>query len=393
MSGSKDIVARVNNFKSRHGIKGIIIVLVLVALVLGAIFFYLYRGYTGYRVLDSYGSGANASVKYERFGSRILRYSNDGISCLNERLESVWTQGYSMQQPMVDICGDYVAVGDPGGEDIYLFNSGGLVKKIGVTYMLEDFTVSGIGGVFAVLADGDRKYMKYFDRDGELIAEGMVQQKRTGYPMSFDISEDGRLLMMSYLHVGNGTMKTNIVFYNFDSPGEAAMDRIVASFEYKDTVVPDVKIFGNDRAVAVGDGCAYVYEGKDKPVLHKTLEYPGSPRSLFFSEDKFGMVFSVDDENDTYETEVYKANGNRLSAFNVKGILYFPKINTEYDSICFSGDNILTYGMSGCKLVALSGRVRFEHTFESTVEGITPVNGKDRFVLVTNESTAVINLT
>ncbi len=383
MAGSKDVVANYDKFKEKYGIKGIVCALVIVALIIGGIIWYRNKGYMGYRVLDSHSSGANASMMFANYNGMILRYSSDGISCMNERFEAQWSEGYSMQQPKVDICGDYAAVGDPGGEEVFLFNSKGLVKKIAVTYVLEDFKVSAKGGVFAVLSDSDKKYFRYYDSEGELIAEGKVELKRTGYPLSFDLSEDGRLLIMSYLYVNNGAMKTNVVFYNFDSAGEDALDRIVATYEYKDELIPDVRFFGNDEAAAVGTGAAYIYEGRDKPALRKTVEYPGTPKSLFFGDDRIGMVFAMEGEEQTDKVEVYKASGSKLSAFNME---------MSYDHILFSGDNILAYNEGECRLISLSGSVRFSNTFEERVAHIMPVNGKERFVLVTNESAAVINL-
>ena len=383
MARSKDVVANVNNFKEKHGIKGIIIALVIVALVLVGLFFYLNRGYGGYKVLNSNTTGAGATARYMPYKGKVLRYSNDGITCLNDNYETTWSFGYSMQNPMVDICGEYIALGDLHGEEVILFDSKGLVKKIPVTYMLEDFRVSAKGGIFTVLADSDRKYLKYYDKDGEVVADGMVQPGKTGYPLSFDLSEDGRLVVMSYLFVGNGVIKTNIAFYNFDSAGETATDRIVSSYEYKDEVIPDVRFFGSDSVVAVGDKETYVYVGKDKPALQKTIEYPGQPESLFFGDGKFGMIYSVEGEERTFKAEVYKPNGSRLSAFNVEML---------FDKICFSGDNILGYNDEECRLYALSGNVRFNYAFESRVTSITPINGRDRFVLVTNEAESVISL-
>ena len=63
-----------------------------------------------------------------------------------------------------------------------------------------------------------------------------------------------------------------------------------------------------------------------------------------------------------------------------------------FDKICFSGDNVLGYNDEQCRLYALSGNVRFDYAFESRVTDITPVNGRDRFVLVTNEAESLISL-
>ncbi|MBE6014346.1 MAG: hypothetical protein E7241_03140 [Lachnospiraceae bacterium] len=381
--GPKDVVAGVKDFKEKRGIKGIILVVVIMALILAGIFFFLNRGYSGYKVLDRYSSGANASVKFASYGTNILRYSNDGISSLNDKFESNWTQGYNMQKPLVDVCGEYVVCGDYHGEEIYIFNNKGLVTKISVTYMLEDLKVSAKGGVFAVLADKERKYMKYYDKNGDTIAEGLVQLKKTGYPLSFDISEDGRLLAMSYLYISSGILKSSIVFYNFDKAGESEIDRIVASYEYSDAVIPQVSFYGNDMAVAVGDSAAYFFEGSEKPTLKKTMDFDHEAESVFVDGDKLGVVWANPGSDKPYHAEIYKSNGTRIGNFD---------LDTVYDSYAFSGENILAYNDNDCKLYSMSGAVKFNYTFENRIFGMTPVNGKERFVLVTSDEAQVIAL-
>ena len=382
-SGSKDVMADVKEFRNKRGIKGIIIAVVIVALLLAGIFWFLNRGYSGYNVIESQSSGANASVKFETYGTGILRYSNDGIFCLTDKFETKWNQGYNMQKPMVDICGEYVAVADLHGEEIYLFDSKGLVTRIKVTYMLEDIKVSGKGGVFAVLSDDDKKFMKYYDKNGDTIAEGMVQLKKTGYPLSYDISEDGRLLLMSYLYVSNGIIKTNIVFYNFDRAGETEIDRIVASYEYPDTVSPQVAFFGSDMAVAVGDKAAYFFEGKEKPTLKKTVDFTGEIKSLFLDKDKVGVVVENNEEGAPYKARIYKANSTEIGSFNMGEV---------FENVVFSGENVLAYNDNNCKLYNMSGNVKFEYTFENRVFQLQPVNGKEKFVLVTADAAQVIGL-
>ncbi len=371
------------SYKERRGIKGIVIPLCAIAIILVAVFFFLNRGYGSYKVLESYSSEANPSVKFASYKSKVIRYSNDGISLLSDKFQAEWTQGFNMQKPMVDICGDYIAVADTKGDSVYLFDGSGLVKKISVTYTTEQIRVTSKGSVITVLGDQDRKYLKYYDKEGDLIAEGMVQLKKTGYPMNIDISDDGRLLVVSYLYVSNGIMKSNIVFYNFDNMGQTQLDKIVASYEYESTIIPEIRFYGNEQVVAIGDNGVYLFEGREKPGLKKTIKFTEELESVFFDNDKFGLTFNLSGDEKPYKTEVYRSNGTRIGSF---------KMDTSYDTVCFSGQNILTYNDVDCKLYSMSGAVKFSYTFDNRIYLMHPVNGKDRFVLVTSDTAQVINL-
>lgn len=377
------IAEKFMDYKERRGVKGIIIPLCFVVIVLAAIFFYLNRGYSSYKELEAYSSEANPSVKFTSYKSKVIRYSNDGVSLLDDKFQAEWSQGFNMQKPMVDVCGDYIAVADTKGDCVYLFNGSGLVKKINVTYTVEQVRVTSKGSVVTVLGDKDRKYLKYYDKEGELIAEGMVQLKKTGYPMNIDVSDDGRLLVVSYLYVSNGIMKSNVVFYNFDNMGQTQLDKIVASYEYESTVIPEIRFFGNEQIVAVGDNAVYIYEGREKPGLKKTIKFSEELESVFFDNDKFGLTFNLSGDEYPYRTEVYRANGTRIGNF---------KMDATYDTICFSGQNVLAYNDIDCKLFSMSGAVKFSYTFDTRIYLIQPVNGRDRFVLVTSDAAKVIGL-
>lgn len=381
--GPKDIKSKIAAIRERLGLRGIIIaVIVLIAILLG-IFLFLNRRFSDYEVIESQTSGANASVRFTSFSKGILRSSNDGVSYLKDNFETQWTQGFNMQKALIDISGDYAVAVDSGGTDIYLFNKDGFVKKIEVNYGVEQIRVSAKGNVFAITASKDKRYMKYYNSNGDLIAEGMVQLKKTGYPVNFDISDDGRLLMMSYLYVSNGISKTNVSFYNFDEAGKTEIDRIVASYEYDNAIIPEVKFFGNDTAVAIGDSSAYIFTGASKPALQKTIEFDKEVQSVFYDNDKIGIVFANPGEENPYKVQVYKPGGSKTVDIG---------IDIDYSDICFAGENILAYNGNQCKLYSELGFCRFDYSFDNRIYQIAPVSGGARYVLVTGDEAKVIKL-
>ena len=52
---------------------------------------------------------------YLALGSNILTYSKDGANCMDSKGVVLWNQTYEMQNPMVDINGSVVAIGDYNG--------------------------------------------------------------------------------------------------------------------------------------------------------------------------------------------------------------------------------------------------------------------------------------
>ena len=52
------------------------------------------------------------------FAGHLLTYSKDGAGCMDIKGNAVWNQTFEMQNPIVDVCNDVVAIGDNKGSTI-----------------------------------------------------------------------------------------------------------------------------------------------------------------------------------------------------------------------------------------------------------------------------------
>uniref|UniRef100_UPI0026227D86 DUF5711 family protein n=1 Tax=Helicobacter sp. UBA3407 TaxID=1946588 RepID=UPI0026227D86 len=62
---------------------------------------------------------------YETFGTNLLRYSKDGASYIDAAGKDVWVQSYEMRSPIVAVNGDYAAIADQQGNNIYICDLNG----------------------------------------------------------------------------------------------------------------------------------------------------------------------------------------------------------------------------------------------------------------------------
>lgn len=102
------------------------------------------------------------------FATHLLTYSKDGISCMDTKGNAVWNQTFGMQNPMVDINQNVVAVGDYNGREIYVMNTDSLLGKITTNRPVRNFCVSAGGVVAAVLDDTDVTLICLYDAKGNL---------------------------------------------------------------------------------------------------------------------------------------------------------------------------------------------------------------------------------
>ena len=70
-----------------------------------------YSSYDDYKVINSIKIDGSTESKYLSYKDFVIKYSGDGISYIDDD-GTVWNEAFQMKSPMVDICGDYIAVAD-----------------------------------------------------------------------------------------------------------------------------------------------------------------------------------------------------------------------------------------------------------------------------------------
>ncbi|MCD8241632.1 MAG: DUF5711 family protein, partial [Lachnospiraceae bacterium] len=221
-----------------------VLVLVLIA---AATFWANYKNkvYSDYEVVNSYERSDTVTTQYTEFLDYVLKYSQDGISCVDSRNQLVWSQTYSMQSPMVAVCGNSAAIAEESGTEAMIFGESGLLGSVQTLYPIRQIEVSSQGVLAALLEDGDIMRLYLYDSAGTVLVEAKFELQDTGYPLRISLSEDATKLAVTFLQIQDGSVNTCIAFYNFDSVGENSSDHLVASRIIKGEILPSVHYLGS----------------------------------------------------------------------------------------------------------------------------------------------------
>ena len=162
---------------------------VLVLLVVAAVSFGLYYNYqnmvyTNYEVLKRVEFEETTTASYMNYNGNILKFSQDGATAFTMDNERLWNETYEMQSPMVDVSGEYVALGDYKGTMIYVLNTLGKCGEIDAMLPVQKFCVSASGMVAAILEDGGTTWVRVYNSEGETIADIKTTMAISGYPFN-----------------------------------------------------------------------------------------------------------------------------------------------------------------------------------------------------------------
>ncbi len=363
------------NRRRRRILQGVIVALVLCV----ALGFYIYnRNHTfeDYVISKSIENSMTSGTQYEAVGKYLYRYNSDGVSCVTRKNEVKWSITYSMQAPIVDVCGTTMVIAEQQGTQVYVVNEDGLLGNFTCLLPILKVRVSNQGVVAVVLQDDDVTWIRLYDAEGNSIANDKTTISDSGYPLDVDLSPNGEKMVVSYLGIDEGVMTSNVVFYDFGSDGDSDSDHEISRETFSGSSVPQVYFTDNSTAVAVADDGFAVFGGSS---WAKTAEQDFDEEivSCFYDEDTIGFLFSDTTGEYSYRMELYNYRGKQKKSVGV---------DADFDEIRIQNGQILMTTSSSITVYTKKGILRFSSAYEKEIVDIFYNKEFRRYLVITGDS-------
>lgn len=322
----------------------------------------------------------------ENLGGNILLYSKDGASCIDSSGSAVWNRTYEMQSPMLSINGTAAAIGDYNGRSVYVMTKDGEKGIVNTNLPIRKICVSENCVVAAILDDAQVTRINIYNGNGntdEPIVYAKATMDKSGYPVSISLSPNGKLLMVSYLYVDSGSMKSSVAFYNFGEVGKNETDNYVSGYDYLNTIIPYVQFMDDDSAFGVSDDRIVFFSGGERPVNIASALLSEEVQSIYYSKDYVGLVFRDQTGEAAYRLDVYNESGNKVHS---------QLFDIEYTDIVFNKDQIIIYNDQECRICNMKGVDKFTGSFEKDTALVIPTASAYKYVIVTADSIDNIEL-
>lgn len=371
------------NLKKNRKIYISVAVVVLAALIM----IIVHKIYDRNRTFDSYKVEYTMEIsdgvdnEFYPYKTGVLKYSSDGMAYIDGGKE-IWNQGFEIKNPVMDICGDYVAIAEEDSNDINIYNASGEAYKVSASYPVKNLEVSRQGVVAAVLADETANYIEVIAKDGTQIAIGRTVLQGDGYPVDISISEDATKVAASYLAVTSGEIQSKIVFYNYSEVGKNETDRIVGGFnDFEDSLIPDIEFINENTVAAIGDNIIAIYSIDETPSEVSRIKVKNEIQSVVY-DDKYIALIVKNDESGKNMLQVYDLTGKKVLS---------QEEEFAYSGIKMSDGNIIMYNDTECKVVSVAGVTKFKYNFTMGITSIVPVSGEE-FIFISGKNVQKILL-
>lgn len=338
---------------------------------------YVTRQYDSYKTVGEVPRTNISSSRVLGYGTQFITYSADGIHCTDAKGNDVWSFPYEMQTPMVQVSGSYVACADYNGRNVYIFDSRGQVGTIQMNVPIKRICVSGTGVVAIITDEGNITPISLYYYDGTLIASFRTSMAKFGYPVALGISDDSKLVGVSYLYLDSGKVMSRVAFYNFGEVGQNETDNLVSGFDYQGEIIPEIHFLSDRVAYALANDRLIFFEGKERPVSKSETMLRDEVHAVFHGDNRVGLVYINPTGETKYKLEVYTSNGRLENTF------YF---DTEYSDIFFANDRVVIYNAASAVIYDSAGHLKYDGLFTDSVSLVIPTNSTNKYVLITSDS-------
>lgn len=366
-------------------VTGIMIVLVVICVLL--INAYINRTFNSYTISKSIEREDAGAVQYLSYKDQVLKVSRDGASAIDAKGNITFNGSYNMKDPQVDICGDYIAVADMGGYDIYVFDGKNSGKKVTVTLPIMQVQVAQQGVIAVLMEDKDSNLIQLYRTDesvDSILVENRTYVENNGFPVDFTLSEDGKKMVTCYVHVNNGVLQNQVTFYNFSEVGQNHTNRMMGMKDYESSIVADVEFLGNDTICVYKENGFELFSMKEQYESSYAEEFDKEIVGTFNTEEYVGFVLENFTGDSQYQVVVYNLKGNRVLD---------KSIDYQFDTIYMSGEEIYFYNNSECHILKLNGVEKFSKQFNVEISMMLPINNYSKYYLIDNNSIDIIKLT
>lgn len=359
---------------------------VLAGIVVIVVFshYYSHRSFSGYDVVSERDRKDSNGVSYLPFHGNLVKYSRDGISLVDSSGETLWNGGYEMEQPVVDLCGDYVMAADVGAKMFWVYNGKDQGVGIETALPIGKAKVSAGGKAAVLLHDEDSDVISIYNpySTQQLEAEIPTNVKENGYPLDFDIAPDGNSLVIAYVVIQNGAMENKICFYNFTEVGQD-QNTLVGGKSFGTKMISRIKFVSDDKvAVFYEDGFS-LFENMKKPEEIFDKAFEEDIKSADCDEENIMVVTGTAGSADEQKVYLYNLRGKEELS---------QSLSYRYSGFVMANDEIVFTDAQNCYIMRKNGSEKFTFDFGKGYDYFLPASKDNQYYYIDEASVQLVKI-
>lgn len=184
---------------------------------------------------------------------QILQVTTDGVRAYGLDGQEIWSDTLTLESIWVEQREPYFTVGSKNGRKVSIFSDKGKQGEIVTQNPIIYISISENGEIALIEETKEGHQVSAYNSKGELIASRVSYITSGIFPMTAEVTPDGKMLLVSYLGVSGTKIISTIEAIGLEKTETAKIDNIVYAVQQQDNLIYEVEFINDTEWVAVGD--------------------------------------------------------------------------------------------------------------------------------------------
>lgn len=330
--------------------------------------------FNSFEIIQSAELSDLTGSRFTSYRGGVLKANRDGAETISSDGKQIWNVSYNMKDPIMDVNSSYAVIGDLNGKTAYIVNGSGVSNAITTIYPIVEVQVAAQGVTAILLNNGTKDLINIYSMESsEEIAYVESVAMKDGFPISIDLSNDGRKLITSYVKAEADTVTSQVTFHNFGDVGQNHTDRLVGSYSFKE-FVPKVEFITNNTAIVLLENGFGLYSIEEIPSELAKITYDQRIQDIFYGDDYIGVLLEAKG-SESNKLFLYDLNGRKIAE---------SELDFSYEHIVSGADYVIFYNEESCHVMNKDGKVVFVDEFSVAVNQLLTGPSNKEFLAITD---------
>ena len=332
------------------------------------------------------GISFDSSTKsvFKSAGKGFFHFSKDGVKFYDNSVTQLCNYTHTMSSITVLQKGSFACVMETNGRTLKMYSPDGELYSISCPGTILNVYINPLGQSVILLNCGDEYRTQVYSESGDLVFERYEQDKDI-YPVSAALSDDGKIVAVSYLDASGVDIKSTVLFFYTSRSDSKNIDTgdFFAAVEKSGQIVPMAGYNAKTGFMFLGDKEVFAVSTEGKEIW--ATELTNKIEKAYFDSNGnivagLGGELSDKDGHGEGTVVLYNQSGEEK-------VLYDMGEKITYMNVCGT-DIIVGSGKSYCGITS-SGKVNWQYTASQDISDIMPLNGNN-LLLVTSTNAAIV---
>ncbi len=266
----------------------------------------------------------------------VLVYDSN-VKVLNSTAKEISNIAHDYDYPVISTNSGRVLLFDEGAKKFRVQSKTRVLYEKEMSHIILTGEMGKDGTVaIATRADNAESMLTVFDSNRE---EAFVWKCAKEHIVSCDVSDNGKNYVVAVLGVDNGAVYTKVHIF------DKRKTEPVATFEYSDTAVANVKYLSNETVIVMGNNICEIIKG-DK-VKEQVDVSVNTTYQLFISDNNSAVLVLSKYSSTTQKIiKVYNKSGKELFTQEIDGMVKSVSTDGKYVSV-LTNSNVQNFTMRG----------------------------------------------